>query len=59
MSNDIYKLGLVKNIIINIKDKHNSQICHCNYQILNFSTFHVFLIEYLMNKLGISINLEI
>ncbi len=59
MSNDVYKLELVKNIIINIKDISNSQIYCRNYQTYNFSTSCVLSMKYMMNELGIAANLKI
>ncbi len=59
MSNDVYKLELVKNIIVNTKDKSNSQICRCNYQTYNFTTFYTLPMKLLINELEIAMILEI
>ena len=59
MSNDIYKLEFMKNIVVNIKDKPNSQAYYRKYQTLNFSTSYVLFIKHHINKLEIATNLEI
>lgn len=57
--NKVYKLELVKNIVVNTKDKPKSQIYYCNYQTQNFSTSCLLSMKHLINKLKIATNLEI
>ncbi len=59
VNSDVYKLRIIENIEMNLKNKLSNLICHHNYQTCHFSTSCTLLIALLMNELGIATNLGI